>query len=577
MASPLSAVVLCPPLGRDLVKSYSAYRLLAERLAENGTAALRFDYVGTGDSADCDDEGSAVPLWLESVREALKLVRRNGATEIALVGMGVGATIAAEAAAGDGRVNRLVLWDPMTGRKFIRRNAALTALRMSVPALRPDGSVETPGFTFTAATVKDLERMRIESGAGPLPDRVLILERPEGRKKQPKAGALTGRSSVDVLPCPEQRYLLDAEPPFQRQPFSDIESVAKWLLEGSEGMHGPASSSAGSSAAFGVVGLDRSGGEIRERAMKIGPAGLFAMATDPPEPQPGQPVAVFLNSADEHHIGPNRMWVALARRWAELGIAGLRVDVSGLGDSPTRSDHQRRFVCGAPEAFDDVVDVVRTAAEEGSQGVTLVGLCWSAYQAVDSALSIRPAAVVLINPKFRFPPPEVVAGGTMDRRRRIAMPRRLEPWEIGGALTDHVEPDGSGAVRRPPAYRRALGPLIERARPVRDSLHWKWLYACHPEGRPAAWIRLLVEGGTNVLLITGDEEDPIVRRGLSPRQLAQLESTGRFKYHYFPGLDHGLIEESRRGDVADLITREADFVFPNQAVVSRCAATAGRS
>jgi alpha-beta hydrolase superfamily lysophospholipase len=566
---------MCPPLGRDLVKSYSAYRLLAERLAENGTAVIRFDYVGTGDSADWDGEVSAVPQWLDSVSEALNLARGNGATEIALVGMGVGAAIAVEAAARDGRVNRLVLWDPMTGRSFIRKNSALTALRMSVPALRPDGSVETPGFTFTASTVKDLERMRIEGGVGPLPDRILILERPEGRKKRSAAGALMGRSSVDVLPCPEQRYLLDAEPPFQRQPFSDIASVAEWLLEGSEGRRRLASPSAGGAATSAVVGLDGSGSEIRERAVAIGSAGLFGVATDPPDPKPGQPVAVFLNSADEHHIGPNRMWVALARRWAELGVAGLRVDVSGLGDSPTRSAHQSRFLCGAPEAFDDVVDVVRWAADEGSRGVTLVGLCWSAYQAVDSAQSIRPAAVVLINPKFRFPPPEVLAGGTMDRRRRIAIPRKLEPWEVSGALSELVGPDGPGPVRRPPAYRRALSRIMAWARPMRDDLYWKWLYARHPEGRPATWIRRLIDGGTNVLLITGDDEDPIVRRGLSTRKLAQLESTGRFKYRYFPGLDHGLIEEERRGDVADLITREADFVFPRQAVVSRYAASAG--
>ena len=48
--------------------------------------------------------------------------------------------------------------------------------------------------------------------------------------------------------------------------------------------------------------------------------------------------AVLLNAGLIHHIGPNRIYVKLARQIAALGIVALRFDLSGIGDSLPRSD-----------------------------------------------------------------------------------------------------------------------------------------------------------------------------------------------------------------------------------------------
>ena len=43
--------------------------------------------------------------------------------------------------------------------------------------------------------------------------------------------------------------------------------------------------------------------------------------------------AVWLNAGPQRRIGPNRMWVETARRWAALGVPSVRVDLAAIGDA----------------------------------------------------------------------------------------------------------------------------------------------------------------------------------------------------------------------------------------------------
>jgi len=43
--------------------------------------------------------------------------------------------------------------------------------------------------------------------------------------------------------------------------------------------------------------------------------------------------AIWLNAGPQRRIGPNRMWVEIARRWAALGVPTLRVDLTAIGDA----------------------------------------------------------------------------------------------------------------------------------------------------------------------------------------------------------------------------------------------------
>ena len=62
---------------------------------------------------------------------------------------------------------------------------------------------------------------------------------------------------------------------------------------------------------------------------------LIAITTVAPRrrAEAGQPWVVLLNAGIIHRIGPNRLYVQLARRLASRGHAVLRFDLAGIGDS----------------------------------------------------------------------------------------------------------------------------------------------------------------------------------------------------------------------------------------------------
>lgn len=124
-----TAVLLCPPLGQDLIRCHRLYRQLAHVLAGQGTAALRFDYYGTGDSAG----GSEEVEWLrclEDVATAAEELRlRSGCERIVGFGARLGASLAL-AAADNARLDELILWDPvLDGAAHV---AALDALQAAL-------------------------------------------------------------------------------------------------------------------------------------------------------------------------------------------------------------------------------------------------------------------------------------------------------------------------------------------------------------------------------------------------------------------------------------------------------------
>src|SRR3984957_3106148 len=124
-ADPTIGAVLCPPLQADYDASHLAYRALADRLADRGVAALRFDYYGTGDSGGDPATVASVDVWLEDVATAVGFLRDGGWPRVGLIGMRAGALLAAEAA-GRGAADFLVLWDPVTsGRAFLRESTLL--------------------------------------------------------------------------------------------------------------------------------------------------------------------------------------------------------------------------------------------------------------------------------------------------------------------------------------------------------------------------------------------------------------------------------------------------------------------
>ena len=119
-------VVLCYPYGPDYATAFRSFRILATRLARAGFHVLRFDYLGTGDSSG-DVEDASIPQWIADVRTAVQELRGSLALrEVSLVGLRLGATLAALAAAECQCVDRIVLWEPVVeGSEYLAAQQAL--------------------------------------------------------------------------------------------------------------------------------------------------------------------------------------------------------------------------------------------------------------------------------------------------------------------------------------------------------------------------------------------------------------------------------------------------------------------
>jgi hypothetical protein len=136
---------------------------------------------------------------------------------------------------------------------------------------------------------------------------------------------------------------------------------------------------------------------MKEHAVVFGiDSPLVGIATEPDAGrEEGAPVFLLLNAGIGHRVGPNRLYVALARTLAESGLASLRFDFSGIGDSPASrslADPEERAVGEAIQAMDFL------GRYFGAEVFVPVGLCSGAD--VGFALATRDERVaggVLIN------------------------------------------------------------------------------------------------------------------------------------------------------------------------------------
>jgi pimeloyl-ACP methyl ester carboxylesterase len=165
------AAVLCYPWGAEYVHAHRAVRQLAVRLSAAGIDTLRFDFFGTGDSAgemvDADLAGweTDIELAMEELRDIV------GSERMTLIGLRLGATLAARVAARRSRdVDTLVLWDPiMSGADYLASLGAAAAPVASDPPLA------VRGFPMTAEMHRDLRAIALAPPLIPLSIRGLTL------------------------------------------------------------------------------------------------------------------------------------------------------------------------------------------------------------------------------------------------------------------------------------------------------------------------------------------------------------------------------------------------------------------
>jgi len=143
---------------------------------------------------------------------------------------------------------------------------------------------------------------------------------------------------------------------------------------------------------------------------------LVATLTSPLPGSVRQPwIAVLTNSGVIPRSGPHRMNVRLARRFAALGIASIRFDMSGLGDSRRASGTLpvvQQWVADTRAAMDTA------QARFGSDRFFMVGFCSGAEVAHLVALEDTRLRAALLWDLYAYPTPEFKLRAVLHRLHR---------------------------------------------------------------------------------------------------------------------------------------------------------------
>jgi dienelactone hydrolase len=526
-----AAVLIVPPFGWDDIASYRVRRDWAQQLAAAGHPALRIDLPGTGDSAGGPGDHDVVGRWVDAIADAATWLRTTADRDrVAIIGLGLGGLLSLAAVDRGAPVDDLVLWGaPGRGRTAVRELRAFARLGegAAVPT-PPELGVVVNGHALRPATIEALGALDAAALRLPAGLRAVVLERdgiaPDGRLLAALEGA---GATVETAAGEGWGAMLD-RPQAAVPPLAVFGRVAAWLPRAPADAERAAPSAAPVGTAEELV---LAGGVIERPVTHATAAGeTFGILTRPAGDGPPRRMVVMLNAGAIRRIGPNRMYVEAARRWAAHGVASLRLDVAGIGDA---EGDGRRYADDAgfhdEELREQVEAVLGALAAEVPEtgGPTLLGLCSGAHWAFQTAL--RSAAVeriILLNPRALFWADDL--GAARDLRYYLARARDLRTWRraVRGEIS-------LGYLRRnaPAMLRRLAGaPLRLLAR----------LRAARADGGGGDRIDRAFDQisaqGTEVLMVFTAEE-PLY---------AELEHDGRLpRLAATPG-----IEVRRLGDIA---------------------------
>ncbi len=387
-------VLICGSLGKEGMDSARLLRTLADSLARRGFGVLRFDYLGTGDSAHAQGRDDAVAGWVASVGHALDYLTLIGAEPTTAIGIRAGCLILQDYLTQSHPIKRVAYLDPAgTGRRYLREHVALFRLAVGEDAtLAGDVSVIGGRFSDQAAAEFAALRMAADPVSAHGVDNVLLVGRPAETDKH--LTALASASGVDAMTSSGLPECARPQEIFLPVPVNAVDSIVDWIdRKGPTRIRSAAPHylTAVTMPAEGPDGVD-----VVERIERIDPSGLFAIRTlpRPTGPAPTKTVLFFVTAKDLH-VGPAREWVELSRRIAATGSQAVRWDPAGLGLSGQIGRDPWRSVYFKADISDSIA-AARHACHDGGQ-LEVVGICSGSWYAAQTARTVGARAAILVN------------------------------------------------------------------------------------------------------------------------------------------------------------------------------------
>lgn len=362
------AVVLCPPVGREARCAYRPLHLWSEALAQQGFQVLRYDHPGEGDSLQLPAQADQWRAWRDGLVHAADFARAHtGASRLVLCGLRIGATLALDAAA-KVRPDGLVLLSPVISGEGWLRDLRLASVIQGAPETR-DGAIEVDGLRLSPATVASLQQVDVRT------------VEPSWRA----ACLATPRSARELAqylgPCAAVREFEDhatffKEAHVNEPPCGVLEAATRWLERFAAEAPAAAAAPAPRPPRFHSA-------QWRERPLSFG-AGLRGVLTEP-RGAPGRRAVIIGNTAADPRAGIGSFAAHAARALAARGMAVLRMDFAGLGESDAPDGAWRTHVYETSRLadFKAAAEVLR---QSGYSDISLLGVCTGGFHAVDAVL-----------------------------------------------------------------------------------------------------------------------------------------------------------------------------------------------
>ena len=205
-----SAFVFCHPFGEEKLWTHRVFVSFARQLAADGHPVLRFDYAGNGDSDGSFSETS-VRTAIADVDAAVAHMRSvRGVTQVNLLGLRFGATVAALAAEELPEIDRLILWAPIVdGSRYMQEllRINLTTQMATYKEIRDDRDA-------LAAALHQGQTVNVDGYELGLPlfSEISAVKLSIGRKCHRGPCLVTQIDRQEGRPAPDLQQLVDSYP-----------------------------------------------------------------------------------------------------------------------------------------------------------------------------------------------------------------------------------------------------------------------------------------------------------------------------------------------------------------------------